>query len=325
MHTRGKIERILMKMRTRFRPKIILVLLTVAIVMTALSTFFFTRLDQVVHGELYKFGLEFSYEWAGQYWTNSGDMVICLTITLSLTGASIVYFLFYVPTRLQKNDLTKLAICLILIAGIAATASSAYFFNRLDHVVNNDLYKYGLQFNSEWAVQYWTYAKLILTLIGLQIAVTAVSIVLISGDASVRETQRFISAHALSRVSSKKLISSTLFSAGLLALVFSINYASKILAFIGLGLVLWSIILFYTLSENHVKETLPDTTTLPSLTNLDKIIKELGYEGEAAYLPPIYCKDVESSKVYINAQEDQKLFLPAKIPEDDGGLKCSFH
>jgi len=302
-------------MRTVFKHEVILSLLIAGIAMTALSAFFFSCLDQVVHGDLYKYGLQFNYNWAGQYWTYARWMTSALTITLVVTGISVAIIL--VNLRATKIDSTRLVSCLLLLIGLVTTALAAFFFNRLDHVVNNDLYKYGLQFNSEWAVQYWTYAKLILTLIGLQIAVTAASIVLISGDTGVRQTQRFISTHALSRVSSIKLISVTLFSAGLLALVFSINYASKILAFIGLGLVLWSIILFYTLSENHVKETLHDTTTLSSLTNLDNIVKELGCEGEAVYLPPTYCKDVESSKVHINAQEDQKLFLPAKIQEDE--------
>lgn len=304
-----------MRMRMVIAHEVILSLLIAGIAMTALSTFFFSCLDQVVHGDLYKYGLQFNYNWAGQYWTYARLMTSALTITLVVTGISVAVIL--VHSRTTKIDSTKFVSCLLLLIGIMTTALAAFFFNRLDHVVHNDLYKYGLQFNSEWAVQYWTYAKLILTLIGLQIAVTAISIVLISGDTSVRQTQRFISAHALSGVSSKKLISFTLFSAGLLALVFSINYASKILAFIGLGLVLWSIILFYTLSEKCVKETPPDTTTLPSLTNLAKIIKELGCQGEAAYLPPINCEDVESSKFYIDAQEDQKLFLPAKIQEDE--------
>lgn len=250
-----------MRMRMVIRHEVILSLLIAGIAMTALSTFFFSRLEQVVHGDLYKYGLQFNYNWAGQYWTYARLMTSALTISFEVTGISLAIVL--VHSRTTKIDSTKLVNCLLLLIGIVTTALAAFFFNRLDHVVHYDLYKYGLQFNSEWAVQYWTYAKLILTLIGLQIAVTVASIVLISGDTSYRQTQRFISVHALSRVSSKKIISVTLFSAGLLALVFSINYASKILAFIGLGLVLWSIILFYTLSEKCVRETLPDTTTLP--------------------------------------------------------------
>jgi len=96
-------------------------------------------------------------------------------------------------------------------------------------------------------------------------------------------------------------------SAGVIALAFSINYNSSILAFIGLGLVFWGALLFYIKPENYIKETLLDRTTLPSLISLNQMIKELGYKSKAVYLPPKYFKGFESSKIYISAQEDMKL------------------
>lgn len=45
-------------------------LFTVAILTTTISAAYtLTRLDQIVHGQLYFFGLRFSYEWANPYWT----------------------------------------------------------------------------------------------------------------------------------------------------------------------------------------------------------------------------------------------------------------
>ena len=114
-----------------------------------------------------------------------------------------------------------------------------------------------------------------------------------------------------------KLVYYLLTSAGGIALAFSINYNSSILAFIGLGLIFWSLILFYVRPENYIKETLLDKTTLPSLTNLNQIIRELGYKGKAVYLPPKYSKGFESSKIYISARKDIKLPPPEKTRDEE--------
>ena len=114
-----------------------------------------------------------------------------------------------------------------------------------------------------------------------------------------------------------KLVCYLLTSAGVTALAFSINYNSSILAFIGLGLIFWGVILFYIRTENYIKETLLDKTTLPSLTNLNQIIRELGYKGKGVYLPPKYFKGFESSKVYISASGDIKLPPPEKTQDEE--------
>jgi len=64
-----------LKIRVSFKTGIILVLLLAGVVLNALSTFFFIRLDGVVHGDLYKYGLMFDPEWARHYWTYSRFMI----------------------------------------------------------------------------------------------------------------------------------------------------------------------------------------------------------------------------------------------------------
>lgn len=118
----------------------------------------------------------------------------------------------------------------------------------------------------------------------------------------------------------RKLICYLLSFAGVIALAFSIIYTSLILAFIGLGLVLWGAIFFYISAEIYVKETLLNKTTLPSLANTVSLLSELGYRGKGVYLPPKYLKDLESSKVYISAQEDLKLPSLEKLSNEENSV-----
>jgi len=282
-----------LKIRASFKTGIILVLLLAGVVINTLSTFFFIRLDRVVHGDLYKYGLRFDPEWAIQYWTYSRFMMSFLAVGMLVTGISVAFILFHARTW---STHPRLFICLLLIVSILMTSFSALFFNRLDHIVHSDLYNYGLRYDTEWAEPYWNFSYLILSLMGLAIATTVVSIVLI-----------FLSARGLAKIDPTKLVCSALLAAGVIALAFSINFTSLILAFIGLGLVFWGAILFYIRPEKYVKETLLVKTTLPSLVNLEQMLTELGYQRKGVYLPPKYLKDFESSKIYLSAQDSMKL------------------
>lgn len=107
---------------------------------------------------------------------------------------------------------------------------------------------------------------------------------------------------------------------GAAALIASIIYTSQILAFIGLGLVFWGIILTYIQTEEYVKETLLDKTALSSLAAINQIIQELDYKGNAIYLPPKYYKDPETSRAYIPKQKDGKLPTPEQIQEQENKI-----
>lgn len=96
-------------------------------------------------------------------------------------------------------------------------------------------------------------------------------------------------------------------SFGGLALIGSIFYSSQILAFIGLGLVFWGFILNYIQTEEYVKESLLNATTISLLSTLNQLITELGYKGKAIYLPPKYLKDPEDNKAFIPKNEILKL------------------
>ena len=297
-----------------FRPKIILVLLLTGIAMNAFSAFFFFRLDQVVHVDLYRYGLQFNYEWATQYWSYSRLLMGFLAIAMAATGISAAFILIHAKTH---GFGSRFISCLLLLIGIVASSFSAFFFNRLDYIVNNNLYKYGLQFNSEWALQYWTYARLMLESIGLEIATTGICTMLILRSSLPRETHLFPSKRSLIKIDPKKLTHAILFSAGVVALAFSIYYASSILAFIGLGLVFWAALLLYVTPTKHIKLELLNATTSSTLTNIEKVIANTESNAKGIYLPPKYLKDFESSLIFIPSKAKQPLPKPEEVEEKE--------
>jgi hypothetical protein len=135
--------------------------------------------------------------------------------------------------------------------------------------------------------------------------------------APIPETPVLPSLSSLFRINFTRLTCYLSTSTGVIALAFSVNYNSSILAFIGLSLIFWGVILFYIKPGNYVEETLLDKTTLPSLINLNQMIKELGYKGKGVYLPPKYFKDFESGKVYINTRKDMKLPSTKKTQHEE--------
>lgn len=291
-----------MKKEVSLKTKIALALLLAAIVTNAFSLFFFIRIDNIVHGDLYKYGLQFNYEWAGRYWTCSQLLVNSLIISIILIIMAIASLLIHVRTR---NAASRFLCCLLLIAGTTLAVFSAYLFNSLDYIIHHDLYQYGLQFSSEWAIKYWTNCRLILESIGLSIATT-----LISTPLALLSTRKII------RIEPAKVACSILTTTGVAALALSILWNSSVLAFIGLGLTFWGAVLAYIRTEEYVKGNLLEATALTPLATLNQIImQELHHEGKAVYLPPKYLKDPEDSKVYIPKQKNGPLPTPEKIHE----------
>jgi uncharacterized protein YuzE len=109
-------------------------------------------------------------------------------------------------------------------------------------------------------------------------------------------------------------------SLGCLSLIVSIISESQILAFIGLGLTFWGIILIYIRSEEYVKGSLLNATSLSTFATLNQIVQELGYREKAIYLPPKYLKDPESNKAYIPKSNLSKLPTPEQIWEKEDKL-----
>ncbi len=209
-------------------------------------------------------------------------------------------------------------VAFLLFVVLLMSSLSVFFFTRLDYVVHNELYKYGLQFSYEWAGHYWTYSRLMLDVLSFAIIASITSIVLIFSSRSAPRTQLLLGPHRVrTRISAAKLACTVLASAGVVAIALAVYLDSSILAFIGIGLIFSAVALFYIRSESYIKETLLDKTTFPSLANLGQMMEELGYEGKGVYLPPEYFKGFESSKVYVTTRKNLQLPPPEKTLEGD--------
>jgi len=207
-----------------------------------------------------------------------------------------------------------------LAAAIAAIVCSLFLLFLLDQVVHGDLYRYGLEFNYEWASQYWTYAWLARSLQVFAVLTLLVSIGSTLTNWGKRKTQLLTSSKNLSKLNSTSLLNLILFLAGILSFTISILWNSVVIALIGLGLIFWGALLHYIRPGKYISQAFLDATTLPSLVNLNQLITELNYMGKAVYLPPKYLKDVTASKVYIGAKPGKEPLPVKEIHEKEDGI-----
>jgi uncharacterized Zn-finger protein len=76
------------------------------------------------------------------------------------------------------KQLNPRVLLLIQIVGTGLVIGAVFLLLRLDEVVNVLLYKYGLQFDYEWAVPYWTLLRTVLAVLGCVAGVSAFAVVL---------------------------------------------------------------------------------------------------------------------------------------------------
>jgi len=115
---------------------------------------------------------------------------------------------------------------------------------------------------------------------------------------------------------SPNAIKFSLLICGIFALACSVIFTSSILAFIGLSLTFWGVLLLYLTQEKYVKFRLLDSTVIPSLEALAKIIKELDCKGKAVYLPPKYLKDFKSGMLYIPKKQEVRIPTVGEVSEE---------
>ncbi len=118
-----------------------------------------------------------------------------------------------------------------------------------------------------------------------------------------------------------KITSYVLLLLGTVSLILSIIYVSTILAFIGLGLTFWGALLLFIRPTKLVKANLLDSTTISSLTTINRIINDLKYKGKAIYLPPRYLKELKGGTIFIPSKK-QIIIPPVKeVAEEKVFLK----
>jgi hypothetical protein len=202
----------------------------------------------------------------------------------------------------------------LLVVGTIAVLSASILLLQLDRLVHGDLYRYGLQYSDEWAVPYWTYFQIVLVICGAVMLVNGLGV----GYLLLR-VQRGPQPSGVEKrpLSGGQRLSLVLLGGGVGALIVSLWYAQTLVAYIGLGLILWGGILSYVKSGRYVKHDLLNTTTMPSLTALSNLIHELGLKGQPLYLPPRYLRDVDASRVYIAREQTKTLPRPADVHDQE--------
>jgi hypothetical protein len=293
-----------MKISIPFRPKITLALLLAVIGVNVFSILIlFPRIETLVHGDLYEYGLQFSLEWAVPIWNSSNLFLNCLRIAIILMPLSVISVVVYT----RKHDaISKAVSALLITAGAGINIFSLYPFYQLDQFVNNDLYFFGLKFSEEWYASYKLYSlqSAVLVLLASVFAVAAALLI----SLSARKTPNLVS---------EGLAGSILIIGGTTFLALSIVYTSSILVLIGLGLLFWGLILTYISDKEYVKKILLETSTSSQLSVVNKVIQEADYAGNAVFFPPRYFKIPETYKAYISKDKNSRIPTPRIIYRED--------
>ena len=95
----------------------------------------------------------------------------------------------------------------------------------------------------------------------------------------------------------------------------SINGNTQVLAFIGLGLVLWGGLFLLARPVSYVRSSLLEATAISLYTTIVRIKKDLKYNSKSYYIPPYpkevyipeHLKGLKEMIVFISAKDDTKL------------------
>ena len=285
--------------------RVLVILPLVAVGLIAASVVFYIRLDTIVHSDLYRFGLQFSSEWAENYWANSWLILGSLAAAATFELFSSIYMIVSYASKTAPNRLTFM---LFLVISACISIVSVVLFNRLDTLVNGSLYQFGLQFNEEWGIPYWVNGRLFMGLIGVSLIVDCASVIF-----TVR-------VWPITNIRRERLIAWLLLPAGTAILLLALTYGSAISAFVGLGFILWSVVILYAGSKRYVEESMLATFIFPPLANLDRLLEALDCKGKAFFLPPEFLSDFESCRAYIGVQKNSSPPKPENIRGNENGV-----
>ena len=136
--------------------KTVLALLFLVVGLEVAALLIYSRLDSIIHGDLYRYGLNFSTVWATNYWMSNLIVIATLIGSIILTLSSLVPFYKFSKDCGDSSRWGCLA-CPVIASSFAAV-SLLYVFD-IDSIVHGTLYQYGLQFSEEWVGSYWTVAR----------------------------------------------------------------------------------------------------------------------------------------------------------------------
>ena len=147
-------------------PKIVLILLFSVVGLEVAALLVYSRLDNVISNDFYRYGLEFDPKWAMDYWSSYRNFLGALLSSAILSWGTLV--LRYIYSQ-DHSVLSRWSFILYPIIPASLASASLYFVYHIDSIVNVTLYQYGLQFSPEWAESYWSTFRATLVLDGAAI------------------------------------------------------------------------------------------------------------------------------------------------------------
>lgn len=112
------------------------------------------------------------------------------------------------------------------------------------------------------------------------------------------------SAKHRARLKPPEVIGYLLLLLGSIAIVFSFVFTSFVLAFAGLGLTFWSVLMVFLRTTRYVRADLFETTPISSLRNIDRVISYFQCKGKGVYLPQRFLGEFKGGKVFIPLNEE---------------------
>ncbi len=129
------------------------------------------RLDVFVNGDLYDFGLIFSFDWATDYWYFNG------LLWGFLGGAAILSVLSIIPQHQYSNKpgkINKILGSFLPILSITYVVVSIWCLTQINVIVHDRLFDFGLSQNFNWAVTYNTFSSASMALLFIILIATLI-------------------------------------------------------------------------------------------------------------------------------------------------------
>lgn len=133
------------------------------------------RLNDFVHGDLYNYGLIFSYDWVKDVWHYNLLVWAFLIGATALAAFAVIPHYVYKRAR-EPNRFSKAIRIFVPTLAVVCQGISIYFLSQIDSIVRNTFYNYGISSSFDWSITYApiinaTYGLMTISLVALIIPV----------------------------------------------------------------------------------------------------------------------------------------------------------
>lgn len=293
-------------------------LLELGLAFQVLFVFMVYNIHELVQ-TLYGDSLQFSGFWVVPYWNILSSLIILLVVGAVFILVLSIRFIQFLRGRASL----KYADSLISFSILGLNGCSYYFFTRLEYIIHHDLYSYGFQPSQQWLSSYAQNAGpglVFLVLATVLVMVVPLALFLVKKIEKTELRVRMGEGIQKSRVDVPRMVSYTLIGAGAGGLVASFVFSSAIVVFVGLGLLLWGVLLAYVRTEDYAKRTVLEAVADSRRDAVFELIKTLGYRGVPVFLPPRYLRNLTTCRMFISKFEGAGVPTPEQIRSAGPGL-----